>query len=139
MGKDGTQLLRHCVRLLLVVATDLLSIRQSGTHHLWPCGYGLSFLSFGLLAFLPSPVWFLCCPLTHSGVVNNFHFLPRSFFKLRSCKELCIILRLFLVSWAELIKPFFVLHESSGLALSETGYWHKIMCNGYVICRHLLY
>ncbi|CAK9230419.1 unnamed protein product [Sphagnum jensenii] len=30
MGKDGTQLLRHCVRLLLVVATDLLSIRQSG-------------------------------------------------------------------------------------------------------------
>lgn len=31
MGKDGTQLLRHCVRLLLVVATDLLSIRQSGT------------------------------------------------------------------------------------------------------------
>jgi hypothetical protein len=55
MGKDGTQLLRHCVRLLLVVATDLLSIRQSGTHHLWPCGYGLSFLSFGLLAFLPSP------------------------------------------------------------------------------------
>lgn len=31
MGKDGTQLLRHCVRLLLVVATDLVSIRQSGT------------------------------------------------------------------------------------------------------------
>lgn len=31
MGKDGTQLLRHCVRLLLVVATDLLSIRQSGS------------------------------------------------------------------------------------------------------------
>ena len=30
MGKDGTQLLRHCVRLLLVVATDLVSIRQSG-------------------------------------------------------------------------------------------------------------
>jgi hypothetical protein len=30
MGKDGTQLLRHCVRLLLVVATDLASIRQSG-------------------------------------------------------------------------------------------------------------
>lgn len=31
MGKDGIQLLRHCVRLLLVVATDLSSIRQSGT------------------------------------------------------------------------------------------------------------
>ncbi|XP_024379447.1 lysine-specific histone demethylase 1 homolog 3 isoform X2 [Physcomitrium patens] len=30
MGKDGIQLLRHCVRLLLVVATDLSSIRQSG-------------------------------------------------------------------------------------------------------------
>lgn len=30
MGKDGTQLLRHCVRLLLVVATDIVSIRQSG-------------------------------------------------------------------------------------------------------------
>eukprot|EP00252_Welwitschia_mirabilis_P019240 TRINITY_DN4398_c0_g3_i1.p1 TRINITY_DN4398_c0_g3~~TRINITY_DN4398_c0_g3_i1.p1 ORF type:complete len:498 (+),score=120.94 TRINITY_DN4398_c0_g3_i1:1-1494(+) len=30
MGKDGTQLLRHCVRLLLIVSTDMLSVRQSG-------------------------------------------------------------------------------------------------------------
>ena len=30
MGKDGTQLLRHCVRLLLVVGKDLSSVRQSG-------------------------------------------------------------------------------------------------------------
>lgn len=30
LGKDGTQLLRHCVRLLLVVGTDLSAIRQSG-------------------------------------------------------------------------------------------------------------
>lgn len=30
MGKDGTQLLRMCVHLLLLVATDLLCIRQSG-------------------------------------------------------------------------------------------------------------
>ncbi|XP_068639643.1 lysine-specific histone demethylase 1 homolog 3-like [Aristolochia californica] len=30
MGKDGTQLLRHCVRLLVLVSTDLLAIRLSG-------------------------------------------------------------------------------------------------------------
>lgn len=30
MGKDGTQLLRHCVRLLVLVSTDLLSVRLSG-------------------------------------------------------------------------------------------------------------
>ncbi|KAG9442909.1 hypothetical protein H6P81_018763 [Aristolochia fimbriata] len=30
MGKDGTQLLRHCVRLLVLVSTDLLAIRFSG-------------------------------------------------------------------------------------------------------------
>ncbi|XP_010263907.1 PREDICTED: lysine-specific histone demethylase 1 homolog 3-like [Nelumbo nucifera] len=30
MGKDGTQLLRHCVRLLMLVSTDLLAIRLSG-------------------------------------------------------------------------------------------------------------
>eukprot|EP00250_Pteridium_aquilinum_P007360 c17097_g1_i1 orf=102-4427(+) len=30
MGKDATQLLRHCVRLLLVVGKDLSSVRQSG-------------------------------------------------------------------------------------------------------------
>jgi monoamine oxidase len=30
MGKDGTQLLRHCVRLLLIVSTDMLAVRQSG-------------------------------------------------------------------------------------------------------------
>lgn len=30
MGKDGTQLLRHCVRLLVLVSTDLLAVRFSG-------------------------------------------------------------------------------------------------------------
>ncbi|KAJ7966831.1 Lysine-specific histone demethylase 1-1-like protein [Quillaja saponaria] len=30
MGKDGTQLLRHCVRLLVLVSTDLLDVRLSG-------------------------------------------------------------------------------------------------------------
>ncbi len=31
MGKDATQLLRHCVRLLVLVSTDLRAIRLSGT------------------------------------------------------------------------------------------------------------
>lgn len=30
MGKDGTQLLRHCVRLLVLVSTNLLAVRLSG-------------------------------------------------------------------------------------------------------------
>ncbi|XP_042036645.1 lysine-specific histone demethylase 1 homolog 3-like isoform X2 [Salvia splendens] len=30
MGKDGTQLLRHCVRLLVLVSNDLLAVRFSG-------------------------------------------------------------------------------------------------------------
>ncbi|XP_061349957.1 lysine-specific histone demethylase 1 homolog 3-like [Gastrolobium bilobum] len=30
MGKDGTQLLRHCLRLLVRVSTDLLAVRSSG-------------------------------------------------------------------------------------------------------------
>lgn len=30
MGKDKTQLLRQCVRLLVLVSTDLLSVRLSG-------------------------------------------------------------------------------------------------------------
>ncbi|GMH13939.1 hypothetical protein Nepgr_015780 [Nepenthes gracilis] len=30
MGKDGTQLLRHCVRILVLVSTDLLAVRASG-------------------------------------------------------------------------------------------------------------
>ncbi|XP_074344200.1 lysine-specific histone demethylase 1 homolog 3-like isoform X2 [Apium graveolens] len=30
LGKDGTQLLRHCVRLLTLVSTDLLAVRVSG-------------------------------------------------------------------------------------------------------------
>ncbi|KAL3514734.1 hypothetical protein ACH5RR_027451 [Cinchona calisaya] len=30
MGKDGTQLLRHCVRILVLVSTDLLAVRHSG-------------------------------------------------------------------------------------------------------------
>ncbi|KAJ4964805.1 hypothetical protein NE237_016654 [Protea cynaroides] len=30
MGKDGTQLLRHCVRLLVLVSTDLFAVRLSG-------------------------------------------------------------------------------------------------------------
>lgn len=34
MGKDGTQLLRHCVRLLVLVSNDLLAIRLSGMEHL---------------------------------------------------------------------------------------------------------
>uniref|UniRef100_A0A2P2KG73 SWIRM domain-containing protein n=1 Tax=Rhizophora mucronata TaxID=61149 RepID=A0A2P2KG73_RHIMU len=32
MGKDGTQLLRHCVRLLVLVSTDLLAVRLSGMY-----------------------------------------------------------------------------------------------------------
>lgn len=31
MGKNGTQLLRHCVHLLVHVSTDLLAVRLSGT------------------------------------------------------------------------------------------------------------
>lgn len=34
MGKDGTQLLRQCVRILVLVSTDLLAVRVSGTS---PC------------------------------------------------------------------------------------------------------
>ncbi|KAM3237005.1 lysine-specific histone demethylase 1 3 [Capsicum annuum] len=30
MGKDGTQLLRHCVRVLVLVSTDLVAVRLSG-------------------------------------------------------------------------------------------------------------
>ncbi|CAA7391296.1 unnamed protein product [Spirodela intermedia] len=30
MGKDATQLLRHCIRLLVLVSTDLLAVRLSG-------------------------------------------------------------------------------------------------------------
>ena len=30
MGKDGTQLLRQCVRILVLVSTDLLAVRLSG-------------------------------------------------------------------------------------------------------------
>lgn len=30
MGKDGTQLLRHCVRVLVLVSKDLLAVRLSG-------------------------------------------------------------------------------------------------------------
>lgn len=30
MGKDGTQLLRHCVRMLVLVSTDLVAVRLSG-------------------------------------------------------------------------------------------------------------
>lgn len=30
LGKDGTQLLRHCVRILVLVSTDLLAVRLSG-------------------------------------------------------------------------------------------------------------
>ncbi|PKU63816.1 lysine-specific histone demethylase 1 homolog 3 [Dendrobium catenatum] len=30
LGKNATQLLRHCVRLLVLVSTDLLAVRQSG-------------------------------------------------------------------------------------------------------------
>uniref|UniRef100_A0A7N0V2Y8 SWIRM domain-containing protein n=1 Tax=Kalanchoe fedtschenkoi TaxID=63787 RepID=A0A7N0V2Y8_KALFE len=30
MGKDGTQLLRHCVRILVLVSTNLLAVRLSG-------------------------------------------------------------------------------------------------------------
>lgn len=33
MGKDGTQLLRHCLRLLVRVSTDLLAVRVSGIFH----------------------------------------------------------------------------------------------------------
>lgn len=33
MGKDATQLLRHCVRLLVRVSTDLLAIRLSGNYN----------------------------------------------------------------------------------------------------------
>ncbi len=126
-----------CAYFLLWPLTCFLS------DNLVPITYGhvvKGFPSWVLVCWLSFQVLlFLCCLLTHSGVVNNFHFLPRSFFKLKSCKKLCILLCLFLVSWSELIKSFFVLHESSGLALSETGCWHKIMCNGCVICRHIHY
>ena len=37
MGKDGTQLLRHCVRLLVLVSTDLLAVRLSGIDLFYAC------------------------------------------------------------------------------------------------------
>lgn len=37
MGKDGTQLLRHCVRLLVLVSTDLVAVRSSGIGLLYAC------------------------------------------------------------------------------------------------------
>lgn len=35
MGKDGTQLLRHCLRLLVRVSTDLAAIRLSGSYFIY--------------------------------------------------------------------------------------------------------
>lgn len=35
MGKDGTQLLRHCLRLLVRVSTDLLAVRLSGSYFIY--------------------------------------------------------------------------------------------------------
>jgi hypothetical protein len=42
MGKDGTQLLRHCLRLLVRVSTDLGAVRLSGS-------YFINFLCTNLL------------------------------------------------------------------------------------------
>ena len=44
MGKAGTQLLRHCVRLLVLVSTDLLAVRLSGIVSLFFDLYLLAFL-----------------------------------------------------------------------------------------------
>lgn len=35
MGKDGTQLLRHCLRLLVRVSTDLVAVRVSGIYFVY--------------------------------------------------------------------------------------------------------
>lgn len=53
MGKDGTQLLRHCVRILVLVSTDLLAVRLSGIFfsHFW-------FRSRS--AYIP-PCMYICC------------------------------------------------------------------------------
>lgn len=58
MGKDGTQLLRHCVRILVLVSTDLIAVRSSG---IYPCSAVLCscFLSDDLLFFFPLPLCLL--------------------------------------------------------------------------------
>jgi len=40
MGKDGTQLLRHCLRLLVRVSTNLLAVRLSGSYLFLSLIYG---------------------------------------------------------------------------------------------------
>lgn len=49
MGKDGTQLLRHCLRLLVRVSTDLGAVRLSGS-------YFINFLCTNLLQSIPANV-----------------------------------------------------------------------------------
>ena len=46
MGKDGTQLLRQCVRILVLVSTDLLAVRLSGISF---CSAVVCYCSFELL------------------------------------------------------------------------------------------
>lgn len=60
MGKDGTQLLRHCVRLLVLVSTDLVAVRLSGIP------FYLSVIDF-LFICLPCN-----CLMTHSLLDNFF-------------------------------------------------------------------
>lgn len=66
MGKDGTQLLRHCVRLLVRVSTDLHAVRVSGTVFLFLLSFSFRPFCFVLffLFFSPSPsklcIWPAC-------------------------------------------------------------------------------
>jgi hypothetical protein len=48
LGKNSTQLLRHCVRLLVLVSTDLVAVRLSGEH----CGF---YLNLVFIQFLIQP------------------------------------------------------------------------------------
>lgn len=50
MGKDGTQLLRHCVRLLVLVSTNLLAVRLSGIASYF-CFASSIYIHVGLLTY----------------------------------------------------------------------------------------
>lgn len=67
MGKAGTQLLRHCVRLLVLVSTDLLAVRLSGIVSLFVDLY---------LVYFPVRSMFMCkvygmYVYRHVGIENN--------------------------------------------------------------------
>lgn len=61
LGKNATQLLRHCVRLLVIVSTDLLAVRSSGM--------GVPLFYYGVVesltvSFCTNYFLFSCCPIS---------------------------------------------------------------------------